>query len=142
MGYVVLMLFTGCMLALQAPINALLSRRVGMLEGALVNFFVGTAALVIIVAFFGKGQILKVAEAPPWQWIGGLFGALMVCSSIIAVPRIGALSTVLAMIIGNLAMGAVIDNFGWFGLPVTSFTWQRALGFVLLLGGMFFIFRH
>lgn len=130
------------MIAIQSPINSLLGRRIGMLEGGLINFCVGTAALAILVFIFGKGHLAKALEGPAWQLSGGLFGALMVCAAMISVPRIGALSTLLAMILGNLAMGALVDNYGWFGLPVSPFTLQRLIGFVLVLGGLFLIFRH
>ena len=66
----------------------------------------------------------------------------MVLSSIIAVPRIGVLATALAMIFGNLLMAAIIDNYGWFGVPVTPFGWHRLLGFVLVLAGLALVFRR
>ena len=117
MVYILLMLVAGCMIAMQSPINAALSRTVGVLESSLISFTVGACFLALAVFFFGRGQLSRVAETPPWQWIGGILGAVMVLNTVIAVPRIGALTTVLAMIFGNLVMAAVIDNFGWFGLP-------------------------
>ena len=92
--------------------------------------------------FFGRGQLPRVTETPPWQWIGGILGAVMVLNTIIAVPRIGVLTTVLAMIFGNLVMAAGIDNFGWFGLPVTPFGWRRLTGFALVLAGLLLVFRR
>ena len=135
MLYILLMLLAGCMIAMQSPINAALSRTVGVLESSLISFAVGTL-------FFGRGQLPRVTETPPWQWIGGILGAVMVLNTIIAVPRIGVLTTVLAMIFGNLVMAAVIDNFGWFGLPVTPFGWRRLAGFALVLAGLLLVFRR
>lgn len=140
--YLVLMLATGCMIAMQSPINAALSRETGAVEASLVSFATGAAVLALAVFMFGKGDLGKAFDAPIWQWSGGLLGALMVLSAIVCVPRIGVLSTALAMIIGNLAMAALIDNFGWFGAPVTVFGLRRLLGFCLVLGGLYFIFRQ
>lgn len=142
MLYVLLMLLAGCMIAMQSPINAALSRTVGVLESSLISFAVGGLFLALAVAFFGRGQLSRVLETPPWQWIGGILGAVMVLNTILAVPRIGALTTVLAMICGNLIMAAVIDHFGWFGLPVTPFGWRRLAGFALVLAGLLLIFRR
>ena len=139
---VLLMLLAGCMIAMQSPINAALSRTVGVLESSLISFAVGGLFLALAVAFFGRGQLSRVLETPPWQWIGGILGAVMVLNTILAVPRIGALTTVLAMICGNLIMAAVIDHFGWFGLPVTPFGWRRLAGFALVLAGLLLIFRR
>ena len=49
---------------------------------------------------------------------------------------------VMAMIFGNLLMAAIIDNYGWFGLPVTPFGWRRLLGFALVLAGLALVFRR
>ena len=46
------------------------------------------------------------------------------------------------MIFGNLVMAAIIDNFGWFGLPVTPFGGRRLAGFALVLAGLLLIFRR
>ena len=142
MLYILLMLVAGCMIAMQSPINAALSRTVGVLESSLISFTVGACFLALAVFFFGRGQLSRVAETPPWQWIGGILGAVMVLNTVIAVPRIGTLTTVLAMIFGNLVMAAVIDNFGWFGLPVTPFGWRRLAGFALGLAGLLLTFRR
>lgn len=141
MPYALLMVAAGCLIAMQSPINAALSRRVGGLEASLVNFLVGGICIALAALFFGKGSPLKAFGAPPWQLVGGLLGAIMVFSAILAVPRIGVLSSSLAMIIGTLAMSSVIDNFGWFGAPVTPFTIKRLFGLCLTLGGLYFIFH-
>lgn len=140
MLYLLLMLCAGCLIAMQSPVNAALSRQAGPLEASLFSFLVGSLALFCAVLVFGRGSFFKAFAAPGWQWSGGLLGAVMVFASILAVPKIGVLATVLAMILGNLAMAAVIDNFGWFGVPVTPFTVRRLIGFCLVLAGLFFIF--
>lgn len=140
MLYIVLMVCAGCMIAMQSPINAALSRQAGPLEASLFSFLVGGLALFCAVLAFGKGSFFRAFEAPGWQWCGGLLGAALVFASILAVPRIGVLASVVAMILGNLALAAIIDNFGWFGAPVTPFTLRRLIGFCLVLAGLFFIF--
>ena len=127
---------------MQSPINAALSRTVGVLESSFVSFAAGTLFLGLAVLFFGRGQLVRLAETPSWQWIGGIFGAIMVLNTIIAVPRIGVLTTAMAMIFGNLLMAAIIDNYGWFGVPVTPFGWRRLLGFGLVLAGLALVFRR
>lgn len=142
MFYIFLMVLAGGMLAVQSPINAALSRTVGVLESSLVSFAGGTLFLALAVLCLGRGHLACVAETPPWQWIGGILGAIMVLSTILAVPRIGVLATVLAMIFGNLVGAALIDNFGWFGLQVTPFGRQRLLGFALVLAGLLLVLRR
>lgn len=135
------MLCTGCMIAMQSPINAALSRNTGSLEASLISFFTGTILLGIAVSIFGNGSLLSMFRSPAWQWCGGLLGAVMVFAGIISVPKIGVLSTALAMIVGNLIMAAVIDNYGWFGVPINPFTPGRLIGLCLALISLFFIFK-
>ena len=110
-----LALIGGSGLAVQSQINAEFSRRVGVLEGATVSFAVGALALFFVSFFFGKGNFLLVFSAPKWQLIGGLFGALFIVINIFSVNLIGVASTFMAVVIGQLIAGAIIDHFGLFG---------------------------
>ena len=80
------------------------------------------------------GSIVSVTREPPWLWVGGLFGALIVIAIAYAPPRIGTFATVALLIAGQLVAGALIDGFGWFGSPRIPVTLARALG-LLLAGG-------
>lgn len=142
MIYVALMLGAGLLFGLQSPINALLSRSVGAVEGSFLSFLGGTLALGVLVLTMGKGSLAGAASVPPWQLAGGLLGALVVLNTILCVPHIGVLPTLMAMILGNLIMGCVIDHLGWFGIPVAAFTWRRLLGVLLVLLGLLIAFKR
>ena len=131
--YLLLMLAAGLLFGLQSPINAQLSRSVGVLEGSFLSFLGGTLALGIAMLLFGKGHIGGAF---------GLLGAAVVFNTILCVPHIGVLPTLMAMILGNLIMGCLIDHCGWFGIPVTLFTWRRALGVLLVLLGLLLAFKR
>lgn len=139
MFYMALMLVAGAFLAIQPPVNATLSRHRGSIEASSISFFTGTVFLFLTCLLFGKGSAIKAFEAPAWEWLGGVLGASVVCSAILSVPRIGVLSTSLAMILDNLSMAAVIDNFGLFDAPLHHFTLRRMLGFALVIAGLYFI---
>lgn len=142
MFYIALMLAAGCLVALQSPVNAALSRTVGVLESSFVSFVVGAVVLGLSVLLWGQGHLTRLGAVPPWQWIGGALGAFMVLANIICVQRIGALPTIAAMILGNLMMAALVDHYGWFGLTVAPFSWRKLLGLALILGGMGLVLRR
>ena len=131
--YLGMMIAAGLLFGLQSPINAQLSRSVGVLEGSFLSFLGGTLVLGIAMLLFG---------VPAWQLVGGLLGATVVFNTILCVPHIGVLPTLMAMILGNLIMGCIIDHFGWFGIPVTLFTWRRFLGVLLVLLGLLIAFKR
>ncbi len=110
-----LALIGGSAIAIQSQINAVLSKKVGVLEGATVSFSVGTLALFLLAFFFGKGNFLTVFSVPKWQLIGGLLGALFIVINIFSVNLIGVASTLMAVVIGQIIVGAIIDHFGLFG---------------------------
>ena len=140
--YLGMMIAAGLLFGLQSPINAQLSRSVGVLEGSFLSFLGGTLVLGIAMLFFGKGHVGGVFGVPAWQLVGGLLGATVVFNTILCVPHIGVLPTLMAMILGNLIMGCIIDHFGGFGIPVTLFTWRRFLGVLLVLLGLLIAFKR
>lgn len=111
----ILALLGGAAVAIQAQINGGLGKKVGVLEASLISFGIGTLALFFIVLFFGNGNILAISTVPKWQLIGGLLGAFYVIIAILVVPKIGVVSTLVAVISGQIIIGAIIDHFGLFG---------------------------
>jgi len=55
--------------------------------------------------------------------------------SIIALPRVGAAAVIAATVFGQLIAAAVLDQFGWLGVPQVRLNWWRIGGAVLLLAG-------
>ncbi|MEK6277871.1 MAG: DMT family transporter [Actinomycetota bacterium] len=139
---VILTAGVGGLIALQAPINAVLGRATGNLPAALVSFLVGTAVLLAIVVV--SGQTGGVSEAGEVRWyylVGGLLGAAYVATALVTVSSIGAGGVAAATVTGQLAASVVADRLGILGLEQVSLTPERILGVVLLLAGTFLIVR-
>ncbi len=138
-GYVGFGLAAGAMLPIQFGINAQLARWVeSPLRASLVSFAVGTlvlfvAALPLLRAWPGLD---RAAEAPWWVWAGGALGAFYVLGSIVAAPRLGAVTLVAVILAGQAAASLVIDHFGWVGFPEHAVTPGRLLGVALLAAGV------
>ncbi|MDI6879243.1 MAG: DMT family transporter [Desulfitobacteriaceae bacterium] len=139
--YVLMVILGGMLNGVQAPINSALSKKVGGFEGALTSFFFGTAILALVVLILGKGDLRGILTVPKWQLIGGFLGAFFVTAMIIAVPRLGVAGAIFASVIGQLVMGMVIDNFGFFGVQRIPFDGYRLLGGVLMITSLLLIFR-
>ncbi|MCG7392636.1 DMT family transporter [Microvirga sp. ACRRW] len=128
----------GVLLSSQAPINAALARSLGdPVLAACISFGIGFLVLAGVSAFRGalpSGS--AIASAPWWAWLGGLLGAFYVAVVIWGVPQIGVVSTVAALILGQVVAALVLDAVGAFGLPVQPITWQRLVAAGLILGGL------
>jgi transporter family-2 protein len=138
---VVLTAAVGGLVAIQAPINSQLGKRVGTYQGALVSFAVGTALLTLIVLIAGGG-IGKVAEARHVAWyylLGGVLGAAYVSCVLVTVRTLGAGGVTGATIAGQLAMSVALDRSGALGLAQRSITPGRMVGIALLAAGTFLV---
>lgn len=136
-----LTLIAGMGIGCQAAINGALGRKVGSIEGALISFFVGTVGLTLFMIFFGKGNPLEVFKVPKWQLLGGLLGAVYIAIMVMSVPKIGVAASVIAVIVGQIAISLAIDHFGWFGNARIPVDGQRILGLIFLFAALFLIFR-
>jgi transporter family-2 protein len=134
----------GGMIALQAPINSTLGRRIGTLPAASVSFAVGTVVLVAL-AFVVGGGFGKLGEIRHIQWyylIGGVLGACYVTSVLVTVRTLGAGGITAATIAGQLTASVVVDQLGVLGLEKHALTAPRVLGVALLAAGTFLVVRY
>ena len=141
---IVLALVTGALMPLQAGINGQLATHVaGPLNAALISFLVGTAALLLIALVTrDMPPIGTLKTIPLWQWTGGLMGAFFIATAAIAGPRLGALSFLMLILAGQMAMSLVLDHFGWVGFREAPISLSKMVGIALIGLGLFFIFRR
>lgn len=139
-----MILFTllgGLTLSAQSSINGTLSRRIGSLETTLLTFIVGSLFLVILVLFFGQGNLLAIFDAPKWQLSAAFLGTLYLLLTVMAVPRIGVIATNIVGITGQLAVGVLIDHFGWFNSMVIHLDLKRIIALLFMILSLYFIYR-
>lgn len=136
-------LLSGCLVALQAPTNALLARGVGSpVNSALVSFAVGTAALLLVAIALGvRPSPGAIRTLPPQAWLGGLYGAVFVSMAVFAVPRLGVTYFLTVSIAGQLLMALLLDQVEAFGVQRVDISPSRVAGIGLVLAGAFLVRR-
>ena len=129
--------------SVQVAVSGALGRRIGVLDAAAFGGVVAAAILVAVAlaARTGSGMTSAVRE-PPWLWIGGAMGAIVVTAVTYSPPRIGAFATIALLIAGQLAMGVTIDAFGLLGSERIPVTWARIAGLALLAGGAALVLKR
>jgi transporter family-2 protein len=134
----------GCLVGMQAPVNARLGKSVGSVQAASFSFLVGTVVLLVIAAFVngGLGELGHVTRAPWWALVGGLLGAVYVTVALIAVRTLGASGLTAVVITGQLAISLAIDRFGLFGIARQHVDVSRIVGLVLLVAGVVLVVRR
>lgn len=140
---VLLVIFAGGMIAVQAPTNAMLAKAGGSpVLAALISFAVGTAALFAAwLAGGNKPPAASFAGLPWYAWMGGLYGATYVAVAAYAAPKIGLASLITIGIAGQIAMALWLDHIGALGLPREPVSLGRLLGAALVVVGVVLVRR-
>jgi bacterial/archaeal transporter family-2 protein len=131
-----LALVAGLAGSIQVAVMGRFGERVGSYEAIAANLLFSaliatTILLVLRQSLAGFGDAL---HSPWWYWVGGGgMGVVVVFTITIVTPTIGATATIGLLIAGQLAMGVLIDRYGWFGVEQVPLNWPRIVG-VLMLG--------
>ena len=133
----VLALAAGLTAAAQVAIFARFGDRVGTMPAVAFSCLVTAvvAAVALLVVTRSLGGFATAAAAPKWMWLGAVGGAFIVFAITLAAPRIGTFATLALIIAGQLALGAVIDRYGLFGLDQIPLSPYRVAGIVMLAAG-------
>lgn len=135
---VALALVAGLAGSVQVAVMGRFGERVGAFEALAANLvfsaLIATAVLLALrQSLAGFGEAVR---SPWWYWVGGGgMGVVVVLTITVVTPRLGATGTIGLLIAGQLAMGAAIDRYGWFGVDRVALTWPRLLGILLLAAG-------
>ncbi|SFH15314.1 DMT family transporter [Pseudomonas sp. NFACC45] len=136
-----LVVVAGAVLSVQAAINGRLGQTVGVLRSSLLTFVVGTVVTGLLIVFFEPAYAVSLLDVPKWQLGGALFGVVYMMVMVGAVPRVGTAVATVAVILGQLAMGMLIDHFGWLGNPAMALSESRVLAMACLALALVFMYR-
>lgn len=78
---------------------------------------------------------------PWWAPVGGIVGAVAVYAGLVLVTRIGAGPFNGLTITANILASIAIDHFRLLRMDVHQLSWPRALGAVLMVGGVALVAR-
>jgi bacterial/archaeal transporter family-2 protein len=135
---ILIVVAAGMALSTQAPLNASLARVLGQpVAAAAVSFGVGFALLTIVsIVLGGTAPLARLPMATWWQVTGGFLGAFYVWAVIWGVPSLGVVTTVAALILGQMVAALVLDASGLFGLPVHAVSPARLGAAGLVAAGL------
>lgn len=138
-----LVLAAGCMIALQAPTNAILARAGGSpVLAALISFAVGTLVLLMVWLATGpRSRPATFGSLPAYAWFGGAYGAVYVAVAAYAAPRIGLASLITIGIAGQICAALLLDHLGALGLPREPVNLGRIAGALLVVAGVVLVRR-
>lgn len=141
-GLLFLCILAGGVLPIQAAMNATVGAQTsGPIFATAVNFGVGLVALgLTIVALRVPMPTTGQMQAVPWwAWLGGLCGIMVVMTTLLAAPKLGAALTFAAIIGGQVGIALLCDTLGWLGYQQQELSLGRIVGAIMLVAGVVLI---
>ena len=143
-AYVLICLAAGVAGSIQVAVMGRFGDRIGTLQALAFSTVVTMviALLLLLIARRSLGGFADAVRSPPWMWLGGAMGVLIVFTITLVQPRFGTFATVAIFIVAQIGAGVAIDRFGWFGVERVGLEWTRVLGVVLLASGAVLALRR
>lgn len=136
---IILVMIGGATLSIQAAINAQLGSKVGVFRCAFLTFSVGALITGLLIFYFEPSHAVTLLDVPKWQLLGAMCGVPYIVIMVFAVQRIGTAVATVAVIFGQLCMSMLIDNFGWLGNDIITFSPTRIAAVICLGIALYFI---
>jgi transporter family-2 protein len=112
--------------SLQSPFHA-------ALIGVGVAFLAVGITFAVVRPAMPSGDLF--AAVPKIAWLSGLAMAFYALTVTFLTPKFGVGNVVMCVVIAQLVMSSLIDQFGLFGAPIHLIDLRRALGLALLASG-------
>ena len=107
---------SGCLMASIGAIYALLGSVIGSaVQASTVSFIIATSAMLLFCLCRRKVRLVGKAfdrNCPWWMWLGGICGAITVYGNAWLIPKIGVGLFVMLLLIGQLLLSLLMEQFG------------------------------
>jgi bacterial/archaeal transporter family-2 protein len=119
-------------------LNGGMARAVGNpISATAIMFAVAfSVAAILAISFFGLPDLSQMRSAPLSSYVPGLLIGFYAVSATIIIPRFGAGNFIAFILLAQLLMAAVMDQFGLFGLTQRPIDLVRLTAFLLIAIGI------
>ncbi len=132
----------GLAVGMQGPIASAIGQRVGSTSSSVVVHVSGAVLSILLLIVRGGEQIQNWRSLSWYMWGAGFFGVVLYLTIGQTFPRLGATTSLMLIIIGQLLIGMVIDQFGLFEVAVRPIDAGRVVAVVFLLIGGYLMVRQ
>ena len=129
-------LIAGAAMSIQGVMNTRLGEKVGVLETNALVQGVGFLLALVLVFFFGKGNIRLIGQSPWYTWLGGVIAPIITVTVMLSIKGLSPTVAISAILLAQLTIAALIDAFGWLGAEKVPFTWHKYVGVGLMAAGV------
>lgn len=129
-------IIAGAAMSVQGVFNTRLSEKTGLFESNVIVQALALICSVLVMLFFGKGSLSSFTQVNRLYLTGGIIGAVITVTVMLAVGKLSATYAVSIILIAQLFTAAVIDALGLFGAEKAAFGLMKYIGLALMTGGI------
>jgi len=138
---IIIGLIGGIAVGLQGPMSGAMSQRLGSLTSSLIIHSGGAIVSAVLLFFVGGVNMEKMGELPLPYFFAGCFGVVLYLTFAYTLPRVGVAMTTALLILAQMSIGLLLDQFGWLGVPQHSISLVRLSGVAAILLGAYLVAR-
>ncbi len=116
----IIALIGGCAIGLQSPLGSIIQQRLGVWESILIINLGATIVATVALLYLRGGQLYQWNQLPPQALLAGVLGVVIVGTTVSAIPQIGLSRTLILLIVGQMTVALLAEQFGWLGAPQRS----------------------
>lgn len=126
--------FSGLLAALMTVSNGALSQRIGTYPATAVIHTVGF--LAALVAITVQKEWKKYPRQSVFCYLGGVFGFCLIMFGNLAFSRISVSALSAIMLLGQICLSLLMDNYGWLGTKKMPFNTSKLVGIGVVAVGI------
>ncbi|MDR3573674.1 MAG: DMT family transporter [Anaerolineaceae bacterium] len=134
-------ILAGACISIQGVLNSDLGKRIGNFGSVLALSIVTALVIIVLILVFPGTANLKNLPGlkDSYLYLGGILGIGIIAAPIFLIPRIGVTATLSGMVIGQLFLAVLIDQFGILGAQKIPADLTKMIGVLLLIFATFLI---
>lgn len=136
--YYFLAAFAALLIAVMVSINGGLTAWYGVHLSCLIVHLCGLSA-VSFAALMRREKLFSVKGIPLILFCGGAIGYFTTLFNVMAVGRISVTAILALSLLGQALTSLVIDQFGFFGMPVRKMNPSKLAGLAITIAGVVFL---
>jgi transporter family-2 protein len=140
--FILLAVAAGAMIPFQSAMNAQLGKAVqSPYYSALTVFIIAATgiSLFILISRYAVPPIAQFAAAPKWSYLGGILGGAYILLIVICAPKLGIGNVTVLVLLGQILSALIIDQFGLLHSAIHALNWQRIMGIILVVAGVYLV---
>lgn len=134
---ILIALVSGALMSIQGVFNTEVTKQTSLWVST--GWVQLSAFLVCILAWLvtGRESVSALWQTDPkYTLLGGVIGAFITITVIQSMGSLGPAKAAMLIVIAQLAVGYVIELFGWFGVDRQPFEWRKVMGMLIAIAGI------